>query len=43
MQLREDTHSEANYKPVSPVDNLFPGTYYLDGISADKRRTYSKV
>jgi hydroxymethylglutaryl-CoA synthase len=42
MKLREDTHSKANYKPVSSVDDLFPGTFYLEHIDAEKRRYYSR-
>ena len=41
MKLREDTHSNSNYKPVSPVDNLFPGTFYLDNVDELKRRHYN--
>lgn len=31
------------YAPTQSVDNLFPGTYYLDGIDTKYRRTYKRV
>lgn len=40
MKLREDSHSLANYTPTQPIDDLFPGTYYLKHIDAAKKRTY---
>lgn len=43
MKLREDTHSQTNYKPISPTTNLFPGTFYLENIDELKRRHYSRV
>lgn len=38
-------HAGASYSPVYPTnaDALFPGTYYLNGIDAQWRRTYSRV
>lgn len=38
-------HAGAPYSPVYPTntDTLFPGTYYLNGIDAQWRRTYSRV
>ena len=38
-------HAGAPYSPVYPTktDALFPGTYYLNGIDAQWRRTYSRV
>jgi len=42
MKLREDTHSQANYKPVSGINQLFPGTYYLEQIDDMKRRSYAR-
>ena len=42
MQLREDTHHSAPYKPTGTVSNLAPGTWYLNNIDEMHRRTYSK-
>ena len=42
MQLREDTHHLAPYKPTGSVSHLAPGTWYLNNIDDMHRRTYSK-
>ena len=42
MQLREDTHHAAPYKPTGIVSNLVPGTWYINNIDDMHRRTYSK-
>ena len=42
MQLREDTHHAAPYKPTGKVSNLAPGTWYVNTIDEMHRRTYSK-
>ncbi|GAB1607200.1 hydroxymethylglutaryl-CoA synthase 1-like [Argonauta hians] len=42
LKLREDTHHLAPYTPVGSVsDDLFPGTWYLDGVDDRHRRSYS--
>mmetsp|Transcript_10824 Transcript_10824/g.16500 ORF Transcript_10824/g.16500 Transcript_10824/m.16500 type:complete len:1124 (+) Transcript_10824:47-3418(+) len=33
----------APYSPVYPTERMFPGTYYLNGIDAKWRRSYSRV
>ena len=43
LQLREKSHSAVNYVPSTPIDNLAPGTYYLEHIDERKRRFYSRV
>jgi len=43
MKLRESTHSATNYTPVSPLTDLFPGTFYLAKIDAEKRRYYQRL
>eukprot|EP01134_Creolimax_fragrantissima_P003079 CFRG3079T1 len=43
LQLREDTHSLAPYKPVTDPSCLWPGTYYIDYIDELHRRTYGQV
>ncbi|XP_064477467.1 hydroxymethylglutaryl-CoA synthase 1-like isoform X2 [Ornithodoros turicata] len=43
MQLREDTHHQAPYTPVGPVDQLFPGTWYLTSVDDMHRRQYKRV
>ena len=42
MNLREQTHNQKKYAPVGTVDeeNLFKGTYYLNGIDEKYRRSY---
>lgn len=42
MKLREETHHLASYVPQSPVDDLFPGTWYLTRIDEQHRRTYTR-
>jgi hypothetical protein len=45
LETRARMHrAGAPYSPVYPtVGRLFPGTYYLNGIDSDWRRTYSRV
>jgi len=43
MKLRETTHHLAPYTPVSPVDKLFPGTYFLDSVDEKHKRKYTRV
>jgi 3-oxoacyl-(acyl-carrier-protein) synthase len=45
LETRARMHrSGAPYSPVYPtVGRLFPGTYYLNGIDSQWRRTYSRV
>ncbi|KAK7100645.1 hydroxymethylglutaryl-CoA synthase 1-like [Littorina saxatilis] len=42
MKLREETHHLAPYKPVSTVDHLFPGTWYLTEVDSMHRRKYER-
>lgn len=42
LNLREKTHNSAPYKPVGPVDELSPGTYFLSDVSAKHHRTYER-
>lgn len=41
LALRERTHSLASYIPTQPLDDLFPGTYYLAEVDSLKRRKYA--
>lgn len=43
LKLREETHHLCPYTPKGPIDNLFPGTYYLDKIDNLFRREYKRV
>lgn len=45
LETRARMHrAGAPYSPVYPtIGRLFPGTYYLDGIDAQWRRSYSRV
>lgn len=40
MGIREKNCHAAPYKPVSSVESLFPGTFYLDSVDDAHRRTY---
>ncbi|XP_078287347.1 hydroxymethylglutaryl-CoA synthase, cytoplasmic isoform X2 [Rhinoraja longicauda] len=42
MQLREDTHHLAGQRPRDPVEDLFPGTWYLTGVDDKHRRDYAR-
>ena len=43
MKLREETHHKCSYVPVSDVNMLFPGTYYLKSVDDKYRRSYERV
>ena len=45
LETRARMHrAGAPYSPVYPtIGRMFPGTYYLNGIDSDWRRTYSRV
>ena len=42
LSLREQTHHRSNYTPTCPVDDLFPGTFYLTHVDEKFRRSYSR-
>ncbi|OAQ71311.1 hydroxymethylglutaryl-CoA synthase [Pochonia chlamydosporia 170] len=39
--LRELAYGAKNYKPTGDISRLVPGTYYLDNIDEEFRRTYA--
>ncbi|CAN8027847.1 unnamed protein product [Ixodes persulcatus] len=43
MKLREDMHHQVPYSPVGPLDELFPGTWYLDQVDEMHRRSYKRL
>lgn len=43
MNLREANHNAVNYTPSGSLDNLWPGTYYLEHIDAKYRRKYTRI
>ncbi|KAJ1961075.1 3-hydroxy-3-methylglutaryl coenzyme A synthase [Dipsacomyces acuminosporus] len=43
MELREKTHNAQDYEPTGSVDQLFPGTYYLQKIDSMWRRAYGRT
>ncbi|KAI8322832.1 hydroxymethylglutaryl-CoA synthase [Martensiomyces pterosporus] len=43
MELREKTHNAQDYEPTGIVDQLFPGTYYLQKIDSMWRRAYGRT
>jgi hydroxymethylglutaryl-CoA synthase len=36
-------HNAVSYTPEGSVDNVWPGTYYLESIDSKYRRKYVKV
>ena len=40
-KLREANHSVAPYQPPGSIDNIWPGTYYLESIDEKYRRKYA--
>ncbi|XP_077549110.1 hydroxymethylglutaryl-CoA synthase [Haemaphysalis longicornis] len=43
MKLREETHHQAPYSPVGPLEDLFPGTWYLESVDSMHRRHYRRL
>ena len=43
LNVREKTHNSAPYKPVGPIDELSPGTYFLSEVSPKHHRKYERV
>ncbi|KAL1915506.1 uncharacterized protein VTP21DRAFT_6630 [Calcarisporiella thermophila] len=43
MALREETHNVKDYEPAGSLDDLFPGTYYIEKVDAKYRRFYKRV
>lgn len=41
MSNREETHNLRGHKPTGNVEDLFPGTFYLEEVDEKFRRTYS--
>ena len=40
-QLREENHNAAPYTPSGSIENIWPGTYYLESIDNKFRRKYA--
>ncbi|KAJ2656349.1 3-hydroxy-3-methylglutaryl coenzyme A synthase [Coemansia sp. RSA 1200] len=43
MELREKTHNAQEYEPSGKVDELLPGTYYLQKVDNMWRRVYGRT
>ncbi|CAE6457158.1 unnamed protein product [Rhizoctonia solani] len=43
MALREKNHNAVDYTPEGSLDNLWPGSYYLEHIDSKYRRAYARV
>ncbi|KAI9473269.1 3-hydroxy-3-methylglutaryl coenzyme A synthase [Coemansia sp. RSA 989] len=43
MELREKTHNAQDYEPTGNVNELAPGTFYLQKIDSMWRRAYARV
>jgi hydroxymethylglutaryl-CoA synthase len=41
LEVREKNHNAAPYHPAGSIDNLRPGTYYLESIDDKYRRKYA--
>ncbi|KAG8759323.1 hypothetical protein FRC14_006163 [Serendipita sp. 396] len=41
LKIREQNHNSAPYAPTGSVDNLWPGSYYLESIDDKFRRKYA--
>ncbi|XP_026495422.2 hydroxymethylglutaryl-CoA synthase 1 [Vanessa tameamea] len=42
MQVRTENYHTAPYEPSGSIEVLFPGTYYLNKIDDQRRRTYER-
>lgn len=43
LKLREKNHNAANFTPEGSIENLWPGSYYLESVDARYRRKYAVV
>ncbi|KZW00044.1 hydroxymethylglutaryl-CoA synthase [Exidia glandulosa HHB12029] len=43
LEVREKNHNAKSYTPTGSLDNLWPGSYYLESIDDKYRRKYSVV
>ncbi|CCA71881.1 probable hydroxymethylglutaryl-CoA synthase [Serendipita indica DSM 11827] len=41
LKIREQNHNAAPYAPTGSIENLWPGSYYLDSIDDKFRRKYA--
>jgi hydroxymethylglutaryl-CoA synthase len=42
LQAREKSHGVVPFKPTHCIDNMFPGTYYIDSITKTHERLYKR-
>ena len=42
LKRRQETHHLPEYTPVSSLETLWPGTYYLTNVDKKFRRTYTR-
>jgi hydroxymethylglutaryl-CoA synthase len=43
LHLREKNHNAASYTPEGSVDNIWPGSYYLESVDSKYRRKYLRA
>ncbi|WFD34590.1 hydroxymethylglutaryl-CoA synthase [Malassezia cuniculi] len=43
LATREATHNAVDYDPKGSLEDLWPGTYYLDKVDSKYRRTYART
>ncbi|PWA00751.1 hypothetical protein BB558_003180 [Smittium angustum] len=41
MSLRQKTHNAVSYSPTGPIEELYPGTFYLESVDSMWRRKYN--
>ena len=42
MKEHEESYGKMNWEANAPIEDLFPGTYYLEGIDEKWRRSYKR-
>ncbi|KAG2358515.1 hydroxymethylglutaryl-coenzyme A synthase N terminal-domain-containing protein [Suillus spraguei] len=43
LTLREKNHNAVNYTPGGSIDNIWPGTFYLESVDSKFRRKYARA
>ncbi|KAF8835510.1 hydroxymethylglutaryl-CoA synthase [Paxillus ammoniavirescens] len=43
LTLREKNHNAVNYTPEGLIENIWPGTYYLESVDHKLRRKYARA
>ncbi|KAG2042708.1 hydroxymethylglutaryl-coenzyme A synthase C terminal-domain-containing protein [Suillus americanus] len=43
LTLREKNHNAVNYTPEGSIENIWPGTFYLESVDSKFRRKYARA